>query len=80
MGRYTVGQSYSSWRDGDQYGPWEAGTEIELDDADAAWVERDAPGTLTPVVAQPDPEKKPARSKAAAANRQHRGGTNRSGS
>ena len=51
--RYTVKHNYKSYRDGQQFGPWEAGTEVELDEPDAEWVERDSPGALEPVKAKP---------------------------
>ncbi len=53
MARYTVKHNYSSYRDGRQFGPWEAGTEIELDDPDAQWVLRDSPGALAEVKPKP---------------------------
>lgn len=49
MARYTVGHSYAASRDGKQLGPWVAGDEVELDDAEAAWVERDSPGALVAI-------------------------------
>lgn len=66
--RYQVTGKYSARRDGRQFGPWQAGDVVELDGADAEWVERDAPGTLT----------REAKAKPPPANRQHRGGANRS--
>lgn len=50
MARYTVGHGYTASRDGKQLGPWAAGDEVELDDAEAAWVERDSPGALAAIV------------------------------
>jgi hypothetical protein len=69
MPRYLVQQRYHSFADGQQWGPWEPGQEIELDADRAEWVERDSTGTLKPVAAiKPKPP---------AADRQHRGGANR---
>lgn len=65
MNRYTVNHSYRSRRDGQDFGPWSKGDEVELSDGDAEWVERDSPGTL-------------ARQADRVADRQHRGGRNRS--
>lgn len=45
MPRYAVLQNYGSGT----YGPWEMGTQVELDEAEAVWVNRDSPGTLAPV-------------------------------
>lgn len=74
MGDYTVQHNYRSTRDGQEYGPWVAGDVVQLDRADADWVNRDSPGCL----AEPEPEPKPAKRQAApAADRQHRGGRNR---
>lgn len=74
MPRYTVKHAYAASRDGLQFGPWEKGSEVELDQADAEWVERDSPGALVEV--QPKPAK-PARTQAPAQDRQQRGGPNR---
>jgi hypothetical protein len=49
MPRYTVNHNYTAYRDGQSYGPWEAGTEVELTEPDAEWVNRDSPTTLTSV-------------------------------
>ena len=88
MPRYMITQSYASFRDGQRYGPWEAGGEIDLSEADAEWVNRDAPGTLEPPKgeteesalpgdeASPD-DAEPRRQQKPARNRQHRGGANR---
>lgn len=46
MPRYTVNHRYSSNHNGRQFGPWEPGIEIELDEPDAEWVNRDSPGTV----------------------------------
>lgn len=48
MDRYTVQHSYRAWRDGRLYGPWLDGETVELSAEDAAWVNRDSPGTLAP--------------------------------
>lgn len=47
MRRYQVNHSYRSFSDGKLHGPFEAGATVELDDAVAAWVNRDSPGCLT---------------------------------
>jgi hypothetical protein len=69
MPRYTVAHSYAAHRDGRTFGPWAPGEQVELDEADAAWVERDSPG----VFAAPEP----ARQAEPKPNRQARGGRNR---
>lgn len=71
MPAYTVNHGYRSYRDGIQYGPYEAGTVIELTEADAEWLNRDSPGALTPVTAEPEREARPA------VNRQHKPTANR---
>jgi len=43
--RYAVMHRYSSTN----YGPWDEGTTIELDDVSAGWVNRDSPGTLAEI-------------------------------
>lgn len=69
--RYKVQHNYTSFRDGQLFGPWEAGTEIELDEPDGEWVERDSPGALEPLgekSARPvkPPAKRPAKPGASA--------------
>lgn len=85
MPRHHVHQRYQSYRDGVQYGPWPAGQVVDLDDEQAAWVNRDSPGTLSPEHAEPakadhsgpdDGEETKPR-KATPRNRQHRPGRNR---
>lgn len=49
MPRYTVRHRYAAFRDGRQFGPWTEGAEIEVDTADAEWVNRDSPDTLVEV-------------------------------
>lgn len=73
MPRFTVAHRYASSHNGRQFGPWEPGTEVELDEADAAWVERDSPG----VFAAPEPEPEPERQAKPAPNRMAKGGRNR---
>lgn len=74
MPRYTVAHRYTSQRDGQTFGPWEPGDEVELEQADAEWVNRDSPGAL----ALPAPPAKAApRQAAPAPDRQHRGSKNR---
>lgn len=47
MARYIVQQFYASrGPDGAGLGPWGPGDSVELGDAQAAWVNSDAPGTL----------------------------------
>lgn len=53
MARYVVQGRYGSKRDGVQYGPWTKGTEVDLSEADAGWVDRDCPGILLAVVEEP---------------------------
>lgn len=55
MPRYTVQHSYKAYRDGRLLGPWEVDTEIEVDEADAEWINRDSPGTLAGLDTEPDP-------------------------
>lgn len=75
MPQYNVQHRYRSYRDGQQFGPWQAGETVELDVADAEWVNRDSEGCLAPVEAA---EEKPGgRQQTKAADRQHRGGSNR---
>jgi len=80
MARYQVTGRYHSLRDGRSWGPWEPGTQVDLSREDAAWINRDAPGILTPLDEAPEPqqEEKPARSKRTTADRRHRGAANRS--
>ncbi len=74
--RYEVQHSYQSFRDGQQYGPWQAGETVELSETDAEWVCRDSPGCLLAAGDILEAE----REKPAGRDRQHRGGRNRSGS
>jgi hypothetical protein len=46
MPRYVAGHAYTARRDGHTFGPWAAGDVVELDQADADWVNRDSPGAL----------------------------------
>lgn len=71
MPRYTVNHRYHSFRDGVQYGTYEAGSEVELSEAEAEWIGIDSPGVLSEAAAEPQREGKPS------ANRQHKGGQNR---
>lgn len=57
MARYLVVHRYSAVRDGQQLGPWQPGDEVELTEADAAWVCRDSAGVLT--LAGMDPRSTP---------------------
>jgi hypothetical protein len=80
--RYEVQHAYKSFRDGQQFGPWQAGETIELSEADAEWVCRDSPGCLLAAggTAEAAPAATEERQKPAGANRQHRGSRNRGGS
>lgn len=70
--RYTINHAYRSFRDGQNFGPWEPGEQVELDDDVAAWLERDSPGLLTEAeVKGAERQAKPA------PNRQAKGGANR---
>lgn len=68
--RYTVNHPYTASRDGRTFGPWDKGETVELDQADAEWIERDSPGVLSKA-------KDGERQQKSAADRQHRGGQNR---
>lgn len=51
MPRYAVTQNYSAERVGHdlvQFGPWSKGDEVEVDEADAEWINADSAGTLKP--------------------------------
>lgn len=69
MIRYTLAHGYTAIRDGRRLGPWAAGEVVELDPADAEWIERDSPGALVEVNQRRQPP---------TADRQHRTGQNRS--
>ena len=74
---YTVQHRYGS-RNGEQtFGPWEAGETVDLTEDEADWVNRDSAGCLE--LAKPDAPKRPERQQPKAADRQHRGGSNRAG-
>lgn len=77
MPGYQVIHAYRATRDGQQFGPWKKGEVVELTEHDADWVNRDSPGCLTAAAAEGEA---PARQKQAGADRQHRGGRNRSSS
>jgi len=53
MPRYTVNHNYKAFSDGKHYGPLVGGTTVELDEADAEWVNRDSPGCLSPEGEEP---------------------------
>lgn len=81
MGRWTVQHAYTARRDGTTFGPWAAGDVVDLDLADAGWVNRDSPGCLKVIVGEAGPAPVPTeRQKPTSRDRQHRGGANRSGS
>jgi len=78
MAKYTVNHTYRSRRDGVDFGPYEPGAVVELDPADAEWVNRDSPGCLTAgatveIKVEPDAEI------VGALNRMHKGGRKRAG-
>jgi hypothetical protein len=50
--KYQVAQRYTASRDGLIVGPYAAGDVVDLDDEAAAWVNRDAPGTLAPIAVE----------------------------
>lgn len=84
MPRYRFNHRYLSQRDGVQWGPFDAGQEIDLREEDADWLDRDSPGCLSPVVdappaAEPEPESEsePERDAVPARDRMHRGGRRR---
>lgn len=52
--QYRIAHRYTSWRDGNRYGPWAAGALVELDPAVADWINTDSPGTC--VLDGPAPE------------------------
>lgn len=60
MAQYKVLQRYAASSDGKRYGPWVEGDTIDLDDDEAAWVNRDAPNTLAKPAAKKAPPKKAA--------------------
>lgn len=48
MVSYTVARRYTARRDGQTFGPWEPGDQVDLEPDDADWVNRDSPGALEP--------------------------------
>lgn len=70
--RYEVKHAYASTRDGLRFGPWKPGEVVELEPADAEWILRDSPGSLSEAKAKAAEREQPP-----AADRQHRGGRNR---
>lgn len=86
MTEYRLNHAYEASRDGLRFGRWEAGEVVDLEPADAEWIERDSPGALKPVTKRKQADEKPTedepaagRQKPAGADRQHRGGANRGG-
>ena len=90
MPRYKVEHPYASGPAHQRIGPWEPGQEMELSAEEADRVNRDSPGTLTPVAAkpktkaEPEPEaaaedapEEPKRQQRTARDRQQRGSRNR---
>ena len=84
MAAFTVQHRYAAFRDGQQVGPWAKGDRVELEQADADWVNRDSPGCLLAaggiIKSAPADGDEPERQKPPGPNRQHRGGRNRAGS
>ncbi|WP_328465528.1 hypothetical protein OHA21_43825 [Actinoplanes sp. NBC_00393] len=76
MAKFTVNHAYKASRDGQQLGPWKPGDVVDLEQADADWVNRDSPGCMSPTSAAP--AEGAARQRSASKDRQHRGGANRS--
>lgn len=56
MGTYKLNGSYEAYRDGVRFGPWVKGDLVNLDEADAEWVERDSPGVLGKVADKKAPD------------------------
>ncbi len=54
MTRFKVNHHYGSNNNGQQYGPWRVGTVVDVADDEAAWINRDSPGTLSPDEPAPD--------------------------
>lgn len=77
MAAFTVNHRYYSFSDGKHYGPYEAGAVVDLDQAEAQWVNRDSPGTLTAVAAKKAEDK--VEQPPTQPNRAHKGGRNRAG-
>lgn len=80
MGAYRVVRAYAAERDGEMVGPWAAGDTVDLDEATAAWVERDSPGCLAvpgKPQTEPEPAVEPEREQPKPVNRQARAGRNR---
>ncbi|WP_435111879.1 hypothetical protein [Nocardiopsis synnemataformans] len=57
MTAYVVNHPYTATRDGRRFGPWDTGTTVDLDEADAAWVLRDSPGVIARVGESAEPAK-----------------------
>lgn len=79
MSAYRLNHAYTARRDGVTFGPWQAGETVDLEPADAEWIERDSPGALAEVKAKAIKEPDGERQQPPTADRQHRGGRNRSG-
>lgn len=78
MQRYIVKQAYRAYRDGQWFGPWEKDTQVELSEQDAAWVNRDSPGTLAKVAAaKPEQPQQQQRQQPPKPNRQQKPTPNR---
>lgn len=59
--RYKVARAYAARVNGHMNVRWPAGSEVELRDDDAAWVDRDAPDLLSEVKPKPAAKKAPAK-------------------
>lgn len=56
MPRFAVQRRYFAVDNGQPIGPFAEGTEVELEQDRAEWINRDSPGCLEPVV-EPEPAK-----------------------
>lgn len=85
MSKYKVNHPYTAARDGKRFGPWDAGDEVDIEAADAEWVNRDSPGTLVIPEAKatkqestkPEPANHHERQQLPVRDRQQRGSRNR---
>lgn len=92
MRRFTIAHDYKAYRDGKTLGPWKAGEVVELSEEDQRFVERDSPGALvdlgenkgervddpTHTPAGPREDDEAQRRARPVADRQRRGGADRS--
>lgn len=54
MATYEFQGNYEAFRDGRRFGPWTEGDVVQLDAADAEWIERDSPGIVSKVGSDSD--------------------------